>query len=101
MLRLPPSSTLTDPLVPYTTLCRSMSASFARREHSPPLPCRRLVLDHIRGGNGRQSFGDLLFEPVEHALALVFLVRRAARHRARKRGEDEVAQKQQIGRAHV
>src|SRR3546814_18758646 len=50
MIRLPPISTRTDTLFPYTTLFRSAAEHFYRAdEHDQDVPGRRIGLDPPRG----------------------------------------------------
>src|SRR3546814_12129243 len=54
MLRRPPSSTLTDTLVPYTTLCRSMDPDHPLTRH--------LSVAYWKGGD--EEVEQFLYDPI-------------------------------------
>src|SRR3546814_11172665 len=91
MIRLPPRSTRTDTLFPYTTLFRSLLTGQDLRRHR-------------HAGDDRQQFaavveGVLLGAQVDVIEALALLVPDGIRRDARQLGAEAAVDREKIGRA--
>src|SRR3546814_17537092 len=95
MIRLPQSSTLTDTLVPYTSLFRYQDV-FDRHRHAVEGAARRseppALLRLRRGGQG--AVGGNQVEGVQHAFVALDAVERSARglHRRQRAAAMELRQ---------
>src|SRR3546814_20070996 len=104
MMPRPPRSTRTDPLVPYTTLFRSLVGSRTRFEATldrcaapatfapPMIVTGQAHVSHVRAQIDGQSQASLLVEPLARGTAAAVALA------ALRLPEDAIMQ---IGRAHV
>src|SRR3546814_13813230 len=92
MIRRPPSSTRTDPLFPYTTLCRSAVARQRMATIDALRPLRRLCFP------GRDAVGRF---DARRSDGLERHGRHGAEHLDQMDAALHAAEQAQIGRAHV